>query len=157
KSLTPVAIIVSGHGGRGRRLYRRGAASDGAWLYALQAAKASATLFGVWLGHVYHWHLVTAAMQMAMLNTLPTTHPVYQLLAPQSRFVIPFDDVILALWSQIAPPTSLTTANDFLALANDYAAGRSYFDDDPKTTVKQLGLRQRDFTAQTAWDQYPVV
>lgn len=157
KSLTPVAIIVSGFQGTGRRVYARGTATEGAWLYALQAAKASITVFGVWLGHVYHWHIVTAAMQMTMLNTLPTTHPVYQLLAPQSQFAIPFDDVLLLLWSQVAPPTSLATAEQFLALADDYAAGRSYFDDDPKTTIKQLGLREKDFTAKTPWDGYPVV
>lgn len=157
KSLTPVAIIVSGHKGRGRQVYTRATATKGAWLYALQAAKASVTLFGVWLGHVYHWHLVTAAMQMTMLNTLPTNHPIYQLLAPQSNYVIPFDDVLLLLWSEIAPPTSLTSGNDFLALANDYATGRSYFDDDPTTTVKRLGLREKDFTAKRPWDRYPVV
>jgi hypothetical protein len=157
KSLTPVAIIVSGYRGRGRRLYTRNNATDGAWLYALQAAKASITLFGIWLGHVYHWHIVTAAMQMTMLNTLPSTHPVYKLLAPQSKYAIPFDDVLLKLWSAVAPPTSLVTADDFLALINNFAAGRSYFDDDPKTTLTKLGLRQGDFTRTTAWDQYPVV
>jgi hypothetical protein len=157
KVLTPVAILVSGYQGKGRRLYTRATATEGAWLYALQAAKASITLFGVWLGHVYHWHLVTAAMQMAMLNTMPTSHPIYQLLAPQSNYVMPFDDVLLTFWSAIAPPTSLATANQFLALANDYATGRAYFDDDPTTTIKQLGLRQRDFTVKTPWDKYPVV
>lgn len=157
KSLTPVAIIVSGSGGSGRQRYTRATAADGAWLYALQAAKASITLFGVWLGHVYHWHIVTAAMQMTMFNTLPTDHPVYQLLAPQSKFAIPFDDALLSLWSEIAPPTSLATAEDFLELADDYAAGRNYFDDDPKTTLEQLGLRRKDFTSKSAWDRYPVV
>jgi hypothetical protein len=141
KSLTPVAIIVSGQNGAGRQLYRKSNSSKGAWLYALQAAKTSITVYGVWLGHVYHWHIVTAAMQMAMLNTLPTDHPIYLLLAPQSKFLIPFDDVLLAAWSQIAPPTSLTTAEDFLALANGYANGRTYFEDDPTTTIEQLGLR----------------
>jgi hypothetical protein len=111
----------------------------------------------VWLGHVYHWHIVTAAMQMAMFNTLPSTHPIFRLLAPQSKYAIPFDDVLLSVWSRIAPPTSLATPFEFLALANDYAAGRSFFDDDPKTTIKQLGLRRKDFTARTAWDRYPVV
>ena len=157
KSLRPVSIIVSGNGGSGQQTYTRGSASDSAWLYALQAVKAGVTLFGVWLGHVYHWHIVTAAMQMTMFNTLPTDHPVYQLLAPQSKFAIPFDDALLNLWSDISPPTSLATANDFLGLANEYAAGRSFFDDDPKTTLKQLGLRQKDFTSRTAWDRYPVV
>ena len=58
-------------------------------------------------------------MQMAMLNTLPATHPVYQLLAPQSQFAIPFDDVLLAAWSQIAPPTSIATPEQFLARVHD--------------------------------------
>ena len=31
--------------------------SDPAWLYALQAAKTSITVWGIWLGHVYHWHI----------------------------------------------------------------------------------------------------
>lgn len=157
KTLTPVAIVVSGYQGHGRRVYTRANATSGAWLYALQAAKASITVYGIWLGHVYHWHIVTAAMQMTMYSTLPTNHPVYQLLAPQSNFVIPFDDVLLALWSQIAPPTSLSSGPEFLALANDFAAGRSYFDDDPRSTLKALGLRQGAFTRRTAWDQYPVV
>ena len=81
----------------------------------------------------------------------------YELLAPQSKFAIPFDNVLLALWPQIAPPTSLATGDEFLALANDFAAGRSYFDDDPKTTLKQLGLRRRDFSVDEPWDRYPVV
>ena len=157
KSLRPVSIIVSGNGGSGLQRYTRASATDSAWLYALQAAKAGVTLFGIWLGHVYHWHIVTAAMQMTMFNTLPTDHPVYQLLAPQSKFAIPFDDALLNLWAEISPPTSLSTAEQFLGLANEYAAGRSYFDDDPKTTLKQLGLRKKDFTSKTAWDQYPVV
>src|SRR5262249_45877520 len=48
-------------------------------------------------------------------------------------------------------------AEDFLALANGYAAGRSYFDDDPTTTIAQLHLRAKDFTAKKPWDKYPVV
>lgn len=157
KALIPIAVLVSGYRGRGRKLFTRATATDGAWLYALQAAKASLTVFGIWLGHVYHWHLVTAAMQMTMLNALPNAHPVYQLLAPQSKYVIAFDGILLALWSRIAPPTPLADATQFLSLANDYAAGRSYFDDDPKTTLTRLGLREADFTVATPWDQYPVV
>jgi hypothetical protein len=157
KALTPAAITVSGYRGQGRQMFTRANATDGAWLYALQAAKASISVFGVWLGHVYHWHLVTAAMQMTMFNTLPTDHPIYQLLAPQSKWAIPFDDVLLVLWSEIAPPTSLTSWIDFLQLANDYAAGRSYFDDDPKVTLAHHGLVEADFTLNEPWDQYPVV
>jgi hypothetical protein len=143
--------------GQGLQIFTRATATDGAWLYALQAAKASITVFGIWLGHVYHWHLVTAAMQMTMFNTLPTDHPIYQLLAPQSKYAIPFADVLLLLWSEIAPPTSISTPFQFLELANDYGAGRSYFDDDPKTTLASLGLVEADFTLKAPWDQYPVV
>ena len=53
---------------------------DKAWLYALQAAKTSITVWGIWLGHVYHWHIVTAAMQMTMYNHLPAGHPLWPLL-----------------------------------------------------------------------------
>ena len=157
KNLTPVAVRVSGYRGRGAQLYSRTTASDGAWIYALQAARTSITVFGTWLGHVYHWHIVTAAMQMTMFNTFPTSHPVYRLLAPQSNFLIGFDDVLLLLWSQIAPPTSLANPLEFLQLANDYAVGRKYFDDDPKATIAQLGFTQADFTVRTPWDRYPVV
>src|SRR5208282_5195201 len=101
--------------------------------------------------HVYHWHLVTAAMQMTMFNTLPTDHPIYQLLAPQSKYAIPFADVLLLLWAYIAPPTSISTPFQFLELANGYGAGRSYFDDDPKTTLASLGLVEADFTLKTPW------
>ncbi len=157
KNLIPIAVTVSGYRGQNRRMYTRANSTDGAWLYALQAAKVSITVFGVWLGHVYHWHLVTAAMQMTMFNTFQTDHPIYHLLAPQSKFCIPFDDVLLLLWSEIAPPTPMANFLQFLELANDYGAGRDYFDDDPKVTLKQLGLSQADFTVNTPWDKYPVV
>ena len=62
-----------------RRVYNGG---DNAWLYALQAAKTSITVWGIWLGHVYHWHIVTAAMQMTMYNKLPAGHRLWPLLIP---------------------------------------------------------------------------
>jgi hypothetical protein len=82
---------------------------------------------------------------------------VRQLLAPQAKYAIGFDQVLLDLWSDIAPPTSLATGPQFLALCDEYAAGRSFFDDDPKTTLAALRLRERDFTAKLPWDRYPVV
>ena len=157
KALTPAAVAVSGYLGRDLTLYTRATSTPGAGSAALQAAKASVTVFGVWLGHVYHWHLVTGALQMTMFNTFPPTHPVYQLLAPQSKYAIPFADVLLLLWSFIAPPTSLSTPLQFLELANDYGAGRSYFDDDPKTALAAFGILEADFTVATPWDQFPIV
>ncbi len=157
QTLTPVAISVSSYRGRVRRLYVRRTATDSAWLYALQAAKASITVFGVWLGHIYQWHIVTAAMLMAMLNTLSPQHPVYQMLAPQSQFLIAFDDVLMQEWANIVPPTSLASAADFLSLANRFAAGRSFFDDDPRATLSRLGLVPDHFSSEGPWDLYPVV
>ena len=157
KSLTPVAIIVSGSKGAGRQVYRKATASKGAWLYALQAAKASVTLWGVWLGHVYHWHIVTAAMQMTMLNTLPTDHPVYQLLRRNRSSLIPFDDVLIAAWprSRLRPRSRPRRTSSRWRTATRRGGRTSTTT--RKTTIAQLGLRQRDFTAKTPWDKYPVV
>ena len=156
KDLTPVAVLVAGQDGAGAQVYFPASA---AWLYALQAAKASITVYGIWLGHVYHFHVVTAAMQMTMYNSLPSSHPIYQLVAPQSQYLIPFDDVLLLLWDQIAPPTSISSAFQFLQLTNLFAKGRSYFDDDPIGTLERNGIQEADFTSGSgpAWDKYPVV
>ena len=64
QTLTPLAVRVVAQDNA--VAYSARSASPGAWLYALQAAKTSVTVYGIWLGHVYHWHLVTAAMQMTM-------------------------------------------------------------------------------------------
>lgn len=154
KALTPVGVRVSGFGNQGNKFY---GPSDPAWLYSLQAAKTSITVYGIWIGHVYHYHVVTAAMQMTMYNTLPTDHAIYQLLAPQSKYVIPFDDILLLLWRPIGPPTSISTPVQFLRFADLFAKGRSFFDDDPKTTLSNFGIREADFTVNQAWDKYPIV
>ena len=154
--LRPVAVLVSGPEGAGRQVYTRERATDGAWLYALQAAKTSITVFGIWLGHVYQWHLVTAAMLMAMHDALPAGHPIAQLLAPQSKYLVAFDQALMAQWSAIAPPTSLTTADQFLALCDAFADGRRFFDDDPGQTLRAMGLRERDFSDHAPWDRFPV-
>src|SRR5262249_9182648 len=87
KALEPIAIWISGKNVDGRpRIYTRTKASPGAWLYALQAAKVSLYVYGIWLRHVYLWHIVPGTMQMTLHNALAPTHPVYQLLAPQSKY-----------------------------------------------------------------------
>lgn len=153
KALTPIAVTVSGYQGSGIQTYLPG---TNGWLYALQAAKTSITVWGTWLGHVYHWHLVTGAMQQAMSLHLQTTSALYQLVAPRSKYLNAFDTVLLLLW-QIAPPTSLTSSLQFLDLCNTFAAGRSFFDDDPLVTLDRLGLQQADFSYKSPWDQYPLV
>ena len=155
KALTPIAVRVSGHKDVGAQHFVRGSASGSAWLYALQAAKTSVTVYGIWLGHVYHWHIVTAAMQMAMYNTLDADHPAYQLVAPQANFLFQFDELLLLLWRQIAPPTSVDTPRGFLELMNGFAAGRTYFEDDPTTALQDNGIAVSDFTRETPWDAYP--
>lgn len=160
KALEPILIRVSGEGGKGAQIYRRGeATTDSAWLYALQAAKASIGVYGIWLGHVYYWHLPTAAVQMTMYNCLPEQHPLYRLLCQQSKYLIEFDTVLLLLWKQIAPPTSITSAQQFLKLEDTFAEGRTFFDDDPTVTLEKLGISREDFSSaeNKPWDQYRFV
>jgi Lipoxygenase len=156
KWLTPVAIRVAGKGGVGAETYTRASATASAWLYALQAAKVSITVYGIWLGHVYQWHIVTAAMQMTMFANVPESHPIYQLLAPQFKYLIPFDDVLLVTWKAIAPPTSITSGWQFLELCNAFAKNREFFDDDP-SALADRGVKEADFTVDAPWDRYLIV
>lgn len=153
KSLEPFAIWVAGYQGADQKLYTP---KDPTWLYALQAAKTSITVYGIWLGHVYHWHMVSAAMQMTRHNVLGEDHPISVLLAPQSNYLIEFDVVLLLLWKNIAPPTSFSTSRLFLELSDTFANGRQFFDDDPKTTLTNFGINKTDFTKEKPWDQFPV-
>jgi hypothetical protein len=153
RTIAPFAIRVSGPTST-PVVYGDG---DPAWLYALQAAKTSITVWGIWLGHVYHWHIVTAAMQMTMFWHLPPLHPVRQVFGLQSDYLIGFDQFLLLDWS-IAPPTSVTTSRQFLAMTDAFARGRNFFDDDPDTTLERLCLRREDFTSGAdSWNEYPVV
>ena len=157
KDLTPIAVRVAGYEGADKQVYVRGEATDSAWLYALLAAKTSITVYGIWLGHVYHWHMVTAAMQYTLYTYLTKDHPIYQLLAPQSKYLIGFDTVLLVLWKSVAPPTALNTPRRFLKLCDHFAAGRGFFDDDPTVALKRLGITEADFTDKEPWDKYAFV
>jgi Lipoxygenase len=154
KALTPIAIRVWTDGGQSR-VYT---GDDNAWLWALQAAKTSITVWGIWLGHVYHWHIVTAAMQMTMYNRLPADHRLFPLLTPQSQSLIDFDYMLLSLlWGQISPPTPLDGYMSLLRLLDKFAESRTFFEDDPLNELTKRGLDMKDFTVVTDWDAYPVV
>lgn len=154
KALTPVTITLTTSGSQ-PVVYRNGCA---AWLYALQAAKTSVTVWGIWLGHVYHWHIVTAAMQMTMYNQLPAGHKLYELMQPQSQSLIDFDYVLLTLlWGQISPPTPVDGYLSLLPLLDTFATGRKFHDDDPLVELKNRGIDETDFTVNDPWDAYPVV
>ena len=157
KALTPELIRVAGGGNQPKIFSRQGSTTASAWVYALQAAKVSVTVYGIWIGHVYHWHIVTAAMQTTMFESLSADNPARRLLEPQSSYLIPFDDVLFLKWSAGAPPTSIASAWQFLELLDVYAEGREFFDDDPTTTLQRLGLAESDFTLHEPWDQYPMV
>jgi hypothetical protein len=162
KELRPVAVRVTGKDDNGMQIFTRPGATDSAWLYALQAAKTSVTVYGIWLGHVYHWHVVTAPMQMTLINSMPNDHPISHLLRPQSNYLIPFDDVLLVLWREIAPPTSVSSGLEFLKLMNVFARDRQFFDDDPGNTLQNLGIDEADFTDPNfdggkPWNRYPLV
>ena len=157
KALTPELVRVAGGNNEPKVFSRQGSTTASAWVYALQAAKVSVTVFGVWLGHVYQWHIVTAAMVMTMFDNLSANHPVRKLLEPQSSYVIPFDNVLLLAFSSVVPPTSIATARQFVELMDLYAGTRQFFDDDPTTTLERLGIAESDFTVHEPWDQYPNV
>ncbi len=159
KALTPELIRVAGGDNQPKIFSRCGSTTSAAWVYALQAAKVSVTVYGVWLGHVYQWHLVTAAMLMTMFENLSASSPARKLLEPQSSYLIPFDDVLLMGWGSLAevPPTSIATAWQFLELIDLFAKDRQFFDDDPTITLERLGIVESDFTVDQPWDQYPIV
>jgi hypothetical protein len=157
KALTPIAITVATTDGLPARVYT---GESNAWCYALQAAKTSITVWGIWLGHVYHWHIVTAAMQMTMYSTLPAGHKLYWLLEPQSQSLIDFDFVLLTfLWGQISPPTPVPDYMSLLKLLDKFADGRQFTDDDPQSELAARGFDASDFTVNpnTPWDAYPMV
>jgi hypothetical protein len=157
KTITPFAVLVSGYNNTNAVFYGKGIATPSAWLYALQAVKTGVTVYGIWLGHVYHWHLVTASMVMTMFNNISDTHVISKILAPQSKYIIGFNDVLVLLWKKAAPPTSIKTAQQFLELIDVYAKDRTYFDDDPTNTRDKLGLKESDFTISKPWDMYPIM
>lgn len=68
-----------------------------------------------------------------------------------------FNNVLFDFWASAAPPTSITTADQFLSLCNLFATNRNYFDDDPPATLAPLGLEEAAFTVSAPWDQYPLV
>jgi len=154
KKLTPIAIRIADFKDTNVQVYTR---MDAAWIYALTAARTSVTVYGVWLGHVYHWHIVTASMQMTMFNTMDSDHPIRTLLDPQSESLIGFNAALLHMWKSIGPPTSFSTSDLFLELTNSFATNRSFFDDGPNVAIKKLNLDPKDFTLKEEWDQYPVV
>jgi hypothetical protein len=129
-----------------------------AWMYALLAVRVSLTVHGIWLGHVFPLHLVTAAMQMTMWNTLPEDHILRQALAPQSHDAMAFNFLLLVGWDELAPPTSVGNAGVFLGLAERYAVTHDYFSNDPGTALASLGLDGAVFAkpGEAPWSAYPI-
>jgi hypothetical protein len=161
KALTPETIKLYAADGT-QRVYSKG---DNAWIYALQAAKTSITVWGIWIGHVGHWHIPTAAMQMAMYNALPASpvmHPLWTLLQPQSQSLIDFDYVLLerpGVWETISPPTPVADPTKLLDLLESYySAGADFFDQDPANQLANQGIAASDFTVdpKKPWDAWPV-
>lgn len=130
-----------------------------AWIYALLAVKTSLTVYGIWLGHVYTQHILTAAMLMSVVNTLPSTNIIYQLFAPQSSYIVPFDLVLMLAWSSTAPPTSISDTGKFLTLCNAFSARHDFFSTDPANMIATLN--PADFTDPAIddkqWNLYPNV
>jgi len=156
KSLQPIVVALVHSNNTDTTIYSFGSCTKGSWLYALMAAKTSITLYGIWMGHVYHWHIVSAAMLMTLNNSMEETHPVRIFMDPHSDFIIPFNNTLLLLWKNIAPPTSVDSAEQFVKMTDDFAKGRTFLQDDPTTTLKNNGIKIEDFTDKTDWDQFPI-
>jgi hypothetical protein len=157
KNLTPIAVYVADpQDVNNAQTYTP---TSPAWIYALIAVKTSMTVYGIWLGHVYTQHLVTAAMLMAAVNTLPPTNIIYQLLAPQSNYIVAFDLVLLLAWSSLSPPTSISDTGKFLSLCNAFSARHDFFSTDPVNMLATLN--PEDFTDPAmnneVWNLYPNV
>ena len=156
KKITPIAVYVSATNKLNAQVFTRKTATDSAWIWALTAARTSVTVYGIWLGHVYHWHIVSAPMQMTLFNEVKESHALRKLLDPQSKSLIGFDAALLLLWKSIGPPTSFSSPDLFLELTNEFATGRNFFDDDPKVTLEKFGIIESDFSVSEPWDQYPI-
>lgn len=159
KKLRPVAVYVADPAAPSMgTIYTP---SCRAWIYSLIAVRTSLTVYGIWLAHVVPLHLVTGAMQMTMLDKLPPGHVLLQVLGPHSHSNLPFNFLLTVGWEQLAPPTSLANAGDFLTLACRYAAAHDFFANDPATALAMLGLDAADFTdgddPTEAWNLYPNV
>jgi hypothetical protein len=156
-TFTPVLVRVSN--GASSQIYTTTEPST--WIYALQAVKASLTVWGIWLGHTHHWHVVTSAMQMTMYQYLQRSHPIRQVLELQSAYMIGFDEFLLIDWN-IAPPTSLQSSDALIRMVDRYCAGRSFFDDDPDKSLDAQGLDIASFTSppgdplRAPWNLWPM-
>ncbi|GGG05183.1 hypothetical protein GCM10011344_01950 [Dokdonia pacifica] len=156
KELTPVCVQISKKDTSASQIYTQENTTDATWIYALSAARTAVTVYGIWLGHVYHWHIVSASMQMTMFNNVSKDHDLRKLLDPQSNYLIGFNDALFLLWKKIGPPTSFATTDSFLQLTNAFATGREFFDDDPKVTLAKFGIHKEDFSDKEDWDRFPI-
>ncbi|WP_299207466.1 lipoxygenase family protein [uncultured Dokdonia sp.] len=157
KKLHPICVQISKNDASASQIYTQENSTDATWIFALAAARTAVTVYGIWLGHVYHWHIVSAPMQMTLFNNVKKDHDLRRLLNPQSKSLIGFNDTLLLLWKAIGPPTSFATPDSFLDLTNTFATGREFFDDDPKVTLKKFGIHKKDFSEKEDWDRYPIV
>ncbi len=157
KKLHPICVQISKDDASASQIYTQNNTTDATWIFALAAARTAVTVYGIWLGHVYHWHIVSAPMQMTLFNNVKKDHDLRKLLDPQSKSLIGFNDTLLLLWKTIGPPTSFATPDSFLDLTNTFATGREFFDDDPKVTLEKFGIHKEHFSENEDWDRYPIV
>jgi hypothetical protein len=161
-TFTPVLIRVSD--GRDARIYQRFPAGSNparqdseptAWLYALQALKTATTVWGIWLGHVYRYHLMSVPFNFTQHRSMNPLHPVRRVLGFQGKYTIAFDAVLLLVWS-FPPPTSCGESIEFLQLVDAFAGvagGRSFFADDPEPALAALGIPKAAFSTAVIREQ----
>jgi len=154
-------IRVSGEADSKIQIYTNplsgGNTTESAWLYGLQAAKTSVTVYCIWLGHVYQWHNVPAALIMTLQSQVSEKHSLRTMADPMSKYLVGFNTLLLLLWPQTSPPTSISSATQYLDISNTFAVGRSYYDDDPLNALARNNIEEADFSLNEPWDKYPVV
>lgn len=157
KKITPMAVRLTTKNGKEEKMYIHGKAADGAWIYALQAAKTSIYNYGVWIGHVYQWHLPVAAMKMTLFKAIKDEHPIAKLMNPMMNYVVGFDSLLVLAWDLVSPATMLTSSEDLLKLFNIYGEDHHFLDDDPYVKLEKNHIDKEDFSLNEDWDQYKIV
>ena len=123
----------------------------------LQAAKTSITVWGIWLGHVYHWHIVTAAMQMTMFQHLAAQHPVSPAVRPPVGLPDRVRRIPAARLEHRAADLGDDEHGNSWQMMNAFAAGRNFFDDDPRHDDRTARPARGGLHPVLTAERYPVV
>ena len=139
EALEPIAVWISGKNADGRAYLHKEESIAGRLDLHFRQRKCRSPSMRSGCGMLSLAHRAIDD-RMTMHNALGSS--IYLLLAPQSKYTIPFNEVML-LWDLVAPPTSLTRQYQFLEVCDEFAKGRGFFDGDPKAVLERRLARGR--------------